>query len=82
MMIKCTIQERGNGLPSVDDYVPGDDGNLYRVTAVTGRIQTGQPGIPHSVPAEVVLVDWLDCDEEDEYPAMAIIPQEDDEEES
>jgi hypothetical protein len=40
-VINATISECSNGLPSSGDYVPGDDGNLYRVLAIVGQIHTG-----------------------------------------
>ncbi len=65
----ATIDEMGNGFPEVGDYVPGSDGNLYRVKTL-GRIQTGRsPGASNWMPATVTRVDWDECEEGDEFPA-------------
>lgn len=64
----ATIRERGNGLPTAGDYVPGN-GELYRVVRVVGQIHTGQAGEGNWVRAEVELADWDDCAEEDEFRA-------------
>jgi len=75
--IQVTIDEKGNGFPDVGDFVRGDDGNLYEVVSL-GRIHTGQrSGASNYIHAEVVLADWDDVDEEDEFPAQVIIPEED-----
>lgn len=68
--LSATIHEEGNGLPDADSYVPGVDGNLYRVVSVTSAIQTGRsPGAGNWIRAEVELADWSDCDESAEFPA-------------
>lgn len=70
----ATIYERGNGFPDVGDYVPGDDGNLYLVTAMGPRILTGGPGVSNHIPyCEVDLADWSDCEEGDEFSAQAVL---------
>lgn len=69
----CTINECGNGLPDVGDYVPGNDGNLYRVVSLDSRIQTGRPGQGNWIRATVELADWDDCDEGDESDAQAVL---------
>lgn len=71
------ITERGNGLVDAGDYVPGSDGELYRVVALRGPIQTGGPGCGNWIRATVELVDWEDCAEGEESTCQAII--EDDE---
>jgi hypothetical protein len=76
--IPCTISERGNGLPSVGDYVPGDDGSLWRVASIVDRIHTGQPGEANYIHATVELASWDDCEEGDEFPALAVLPSEHD----
>lgn len=78
--MKATIQERGNGFPSVGDYAPGDDGNLYRIVALSGRIQTAQSS--NYIYAEVESADWLDCPEEDEFPALVVLGEDEDSEEN
>jgi hypothetical protein len=79
--MKATINERGNGLPDVGDYVPGTDGELYRVVSV-GSIQVGRsPGCGDWLTAEIDLADWDDCSEEDEFPAQAVIEDPDEAEE-
>ena len=63
---EVTIEECGNGFPDPEDYVPGNDGNLYRVVSFCGRIQTGaRSGAPNYLHATVQLVNWDDCDEGD-----------------
>jgi hypothetical protein len=70
----ATIEERGNGFPPVGSYVPGDDGNLYRVVSFHGPIQTGRgAGAANWVRATVEPADWEDCPEGEEFPAMAIV---------
>jgi hypothetical protein len=68
----CTIQERGNGLPDVGDYVSDGD-QLYRVESIDSRIQIGQPGESNWVYATVVAVDWSECSASDEHTASATI---------
>jgi len=71
---EATIEERGNGFPDVGDYVPGDDGQLYRVVTLTRRIETGtSSGAANWMGATVEEADWDDCAEEDLFPAAAII---------
>lgn len=72
-VVRATIEERGNGFPDVGDYVPGDDGELYRVVSTDGRIQTGPAGASNWIRASVEAVEWDDCDEEAEFPAMAVL---------
>ena len=64
MTTTCTIHERGNGFPEVGDYVAGDDGEVYRVSSIRGRIHTGQScGDANYVHATVELADWDDVDD-------------------
>ena len=70
--IEATIEERGNGLPDVGDYVPGD-GGLYLVVRIVGPIHTGGVGRGNYVHALVALVDWNECDEGDEFLAAVTI---------
>jgi len=67
-----TIQERGNGFPDAGSYVPGDDGSLYRVVSIEGRIHTANNGAANWIRSSVEQVEWDDCDEADEFPAMVI----------
>jgi hypothetical protein len=68
-MIEAVICARGNGLPTVGAYVPGN-GQLYRVMRLVGQIQTGRyPGEGDWIRAEVEEADWADCEEADEFPA-------------
>lgn len=74
--IECTIRERGNGLPGPRDigaYVPGDDGELYRLVSVSGPIHTGRAGDDSYVHATVTRADWSDCNEGEELRAVAIL---------
>lgn len=73
--LSVTINERGNGLPGVGDYVPGDDGALYRVREIMGSIRTGAPGESNYLYAIVEPAEWRDCPEGDEFPALAILPE-------
>jgi hypothetical protein len=78
MALEVTIHERGNGFPGVGSYVPGSDGNLYRVSEIYGRIHTGQPGEDNYVNAVVEEADWGDVDSDDDvFPACASVPRED-----
>ena len=73
MATQATIEERGNGFPSVGDYVPGDDG-LYRVVSIDSRIETGRaPGCSSWIRATVEEADWEDCDEGEEFPASVLV---------
>ena len=58
----ATIYEKGNGFPSVGEYVSGDDGEPYRVISLgVGYIQTGSPGVGNRIEGcEVELADWRD----------------------
>lgn len=68
--MNATITERGNGLPDAGAYVPGTDGELYRVVRITSRIHTGRsPGAGNYVHAVVAAADWDDCSEDEEFPA-------------
>jgi hypothetical protein len=72
--MECVIRERGNGLPDVGAYVPGHDGQLYRVVEI-GRIETGRsPGAGNWMRAMVELADWDDCDESEESTAYVVFP--------
>jgi hypothetical protein len=77
------IVEQGNGLPDVGDYVPGPDGELYRVVAFhDGYIQTGRwPGEGDWIRAHVVRAALDDCAEGEEHPSVAVIPDEEDDDE-
>lgn len=69
----ATIEERGNGLPDVDSYVPGDDGNLYRITALDTTIHTGSGGGGDWIRASVELADWASCPEDEVSSCAAIV---------
>lgn len=74
---KATIEERGNGFPDVGDYVPGDDGNLYKVVTMHSQIITGNgSGTGSYIHATVELADWSDCEEGDEHPSCAVLEDE------
>jgi hypothetical protein len=64
--VECTIIENGNGLPDVGDYVPGTDGELYQVAAMSGTIHTGPPGHGNYVHATVAHACWDEVDEDEE----------------
>lgn len=54
------IIEDGNGFPDVGDYVPGDDGQLYRVVSTGSNIHTtGERA--NWITAQVEEADWDDC---------------------
>jgi hypothetical protein len=65
--ITAEIDGRGNGLPIVGDYVPADDGNLYRVAAIISR-ETSQRLI-----AIVTVAPWNSCSDDDWFPAATRI---------
>jgi hypothetical protein len=67
--MRAIIEERGNDFPSVGNYVPGSDGNLYLVTYVSGHIMTQQYK-SNTMHCEVVQASWDDCTEDDEFSAM------------
>jgi hypothetical protein len=69
--IEAIVSERGNGFPDVGAYVPGDDGGLYRVLSFSGPIHTGPSGASNYIHATVELADWDDCEDGEEFPAMA-----------
>ena len=71
--MKAIIHEMGNGLPDADNYVPGNDGELYYVVSLIGSIQTGGPGGGNWIRADVDPADWTDCTKEDEFPAQVIL---------
>lgn len=77
MTTPATITEHGNGFPEVGDYVPGDDGELYRIVAFQSRISTQSAGQGNTIQAELELADWDDCDEDDVHSASATLHQED-----
>lgn len=59
------VFERGNGMPSVGDYVSGVDGDLYRVAAI-GRYETGRsPGMGMWALARLEWADWSDLTDEE-----------------
>lgn len=66
------IEERGNGFPSVGDYVSGEDGTLYRVLSAGSTIHT-TGGRSNWITAQVEECDWSDCDEGDEFQASVEI---------
>lgn len=70
---EATIYERGNGFPDVGDYVPGDDGELYRIVSMDTNIRTGAPGVGNHLDVRVVRVDWDAIPEGDEFLAQAIV---------
>lgn len=72
--LEATITEMGNGLPTVGDYVPGDDGGLYRVVALEGPIHTGgAAGAANYRHATVEPADWSDVEEDEAFPARATV---------
>lgn len=73
----ATIEERGNGLPDVGDYVPGSDGELYRIVT-RGRIQTGEVGSGRAnrMRATVELASWDDVESGVEFAASAVVDDE------
>lgn len=68
------IIEQGNGLPEAGSYVAADDGELYRIVEIEGRTNTGrQSGQGSWSRAVVLLDDWDDVDEDDIFPALAVL---------
>lgn len=78
--IEATISERGNGFPDPGDYVPGDDGQLYRVVSLGGTIHTGcRSGQSNYMYARVELADWSDTESDDDvFSALAILAESED----
>lgn len=75
--MRATLEERGNGFCDVGDYVAGSDGELYRVTAFRGQIQTGRrPGAANWVLAEVEAADWDDVDDDWESQCGVVVEDE------
>lgn len=72
-MATAKISERGNGLPGVGDYVPGNDGELYIVESIDSPIHTGGPGSGNYVYATVSLADWSDCEEDAVHSSSAVV---------
>ena len=72
--LSAQIEERGNGFPSVGEFVPGDDGELYEIVELNTRIHTHGPGAGNTLFAEVVLADWDDVEEDDVFPALCYVP--------
>ena len=71
---EVTICERGNGFPDDGDYVPGDDGELYKIVKCGNNIFTGnRPGASNYIYATVTLADWDDCSEEDIHSCISFI---------
>ena len=57
------LEERGNGLPDVGDYViDGDD--LYRITRLGSYVHTGGPGRGNTIFGQVNPADWDECEDE------------------
>lgn len=79
MNIQATIHELGNGFPETGNYIPGNDGNLYRLVRTNGRIFTGSCGSGNYIHAELELADWDEDLEEDEepFPAQAVLEGDD-----
>lgn len=75
--MNATVHERGNGLPDVGDFVAGDDGEVYVVTALIGPIHTGRPGVANYMHAEVELADWRDVDDDNEPTCSAVLEDQD-----
>lgn len=70
-MTIATIHERGNGFPDSGDYVPGDDGELYRIKALNGVIHTS--GNANYIFADVELASWSDVEDNDVADNIAIV---------
>lgn len=73
MSIKAIITERGNGFPGVGSYVPGPDGELYRLVRYVGPVHTGRPGGGNYSYARVEPADWDDVDERDVFPCECAV---------
>lgn len=80
-ILNATIQERGAGFPDVGDFVAGDDGEVYRVVNLTGRIHTAEhAGAANYRHAEVSPASWQDVDDDNEPVCSAVIESPDTEE--
>ena len=71
---RATIQERGNGLAEVGDFVAGDDGEVYVVVELTGRIMVSSGSTQQD--ALVTLADWDDVNDDNEPVCSATISDE------
>lgn len=58
-LIRCRIQEQGNGFPKIGDFVD-DDGVPYRVVQSTGAIFIGTCGRDNYIFATIEPVEWDD----------------------
>jgi len=72
-MTRATIEERGNGLADVGEFVAGDDGQVYVVEQLIGPIHTGTAGRGNYVHAELALADWSDIDDNTEPRCSAVL---------
>lgn len=68
MILIATIEKLGDDFPATGDYVPGEDGNLYRVLSVSTPA-------PHSVFAAAKLekVSWDECPEGQEHQSEVLV---------
>jgi len=62
--MNARIIERGNGFPDVDDYVQGNDGELYRIVTLDDCIQTGHSGLGPWLRGTVEPAEWDDVPED------------------
>lgn len=69
MTVKALIHEQGQGFPNVGQYVPGDDGNSYRVTAIPSPI----PKVPGKISYAIATLERDDLGEHEKFPALAIL---------
>jgi hypothetical protein len=69
---RATIEERGNGLADVGDYVAGDDGEVYIVDKLIGPIHTNGCG-PQYIHADLSLADWTDVDDDTDPRCGAVL---------
>jgi len=71
MRWNAKIIEQGNGLPDAGAYVPGNDGQLYKIVAIENNINTSGLGQGNWCRAVVALADWSDVDDAEIFPALA-----------
>jgi hypothetical protein len=75
LAMRAIIEERGNGIAGVGEYVT-EDGQVYRVTAIHGPIHAGHAaGAPSYVHATVEAADWDDIDDDSEPYCTAVVEE-------
>lgn len=69
----ATVYERGNGLPKIGDYVAGNDGEVYKVIAVSTQITTNGIGVGNSIRATLEMADWSEIDDDNDPRCSGVL---------